>query len=110
MPATAQIKLPSIKGKLFIIGGGNRSQALMKTLVATAAFGPKDNAVVLLMSSEEPDTSFYYFKEDFEPASPIALVNFNFTKDNINNKKWLDSLEHAKLIFITAATRNALWM
>ena len=88
-PATAQTKLPSIKGKLFIIGGGNRSLALMKTLVATAAFGPKDYAVVLPMSSEEPDTSFYYFKEDFEPASSIACVNFNFTKDNTNNKNGL---------------------
>jgi len=106
MPATAQTKLSSIKGKLFIIGGGNRSLALMKTLVATAAFGPKDFAVVLPMSSEEPDTSFYYFKEDFEPASSIALVNFNFTKDNTNNKKWLDSLEHAKLIFITGGDQE----
>ena len=106
LPATAQTKLPSIKGKLFIIGGGNRSLELMKTLVATAAFAPKDYAVVLPMSSEEPDTSFNYFKEDFQPASSVAVVNFNFTKDNTNNKNWLDSLEHAKLIFITGGDQE----
>ncbi len=78
----------------------------MKTLVATAAFAPNDYAVVLPMSSEEPDTSFYYFKEDFEPASNIALVNFNFTKDNTNNRRWLDSLEHAKLIFIIGGNQE----
>ncbi len=106
MPLAAQTKLPSTKGKLFIIGGGNRSLELMKTLVATAAFAPKDYAVVLPMSSEEPDTSFYYFKKDFESASSIDLVNFNFTKQDTNNKKWLDSLEHAKLIFITGGDQG----
>src|SRR5947207_8472291 len=94
----AQTNTESPKGKLFIIGGGDRPPALMQSLLNTAALGAKDYAVVLPMSSENPDTSYYYFKKDFQPVSSRPLVNFNFTAQNVNNKNWLDSLQHAKLI------------
>jgi len=97
----AQSKNAPVKGKLFIIGGGDRSTELMQTLIATARMKPNDYAVVLPMSSEYPDTSFYYFKEDYDPVCKNAIVCFNFTKQNSNSKSWLDSLEHARLIFIT---------
>src|SRR5262245_40547912 len=89
------------KGKLFIIGGEDRSKELMKTLIRTADMKPGDYAVVLPMSSEYPDTSFYYFKEDYDPVCKNAIVCFNFTKQTINKKEWLDSLKTARLIFIT---------
>ena len=87
--ANAQTKSASPKGKLFIIGGGDRPPSLMRSLLTTAALGPNDYAVVLPMSSEQPDTSYYYFKEDFQPVSDKPLVNFNFTSQNVNDKKWL---------------------
>ena len=34
------------------------------------------------------------------------VVNFNFTKEKINNKNWLDSLQKAKLIFITGGDQD----
>ena len=89
------------KGKLFIIGGGDRPPALMQSLLNTAALGPKDYVVVLPMSTESPDTAYYYFKMDLEPLYHNTIVNFNFTADKVNDRNWLDSLEHAKLIFIT---------
>jgi len=101
LPVVAQSGAAPAKGKLFIIGGGDRSRALMQTLIGTAGMKPNDYAVVLPMSSEYPDTSFYYFKEDYDPVCKNAIVCFNFTKQNSNNKNWLDSLEHARLIFIT---------
>ena len=105
LPAISQ-KQPAPKGKLFIIGGGDRPPALMKSLIATAAFSVKDYAVVLPMSSESPDTSFYYFKDDFIPFCSNPIVNFNFTSEKTNNKNWLDSLEQAKLIFITGGDQD----
>lgn len=60
-----------------------------------------DYTVVLPMSSQYPDTSFYYFKADYNPVCKNPIVCFNFTKQTTNNKSWLDSLEHARLIFIT---------
>ena len=105
LPANGQ-EQHTATGKLFIIGGGDRSPALMRSLVATAAFRTNDYAVVLPMSSASPDTAFYYFKADLEPVCTNPIVNFNFTKDRVNNKNWLDSLEHARLIFITGGDQD----
>lgn len=93
-------------GKLFIIGGGDRPPALMRSLVAEAAMKPTDYVIVLPMSSEYPDTAYYYFKEDLQAVCKNAIVNFNFTAQQTNNKKWLDSLEKAKLIFITGGDQD----
>jgi len=89
------------KGKLFIIGGGNRTEALMKTLLQTAGLGTKDYIVVLPMSSAEPDSSYFYFTEDIKTLCGNTIANLNFTADKANNHLWLDSLKNAKLIFIT---------
>jgi cyanophycinase len=102
----AQAKRLKPKGNLFIIGGGDRPPSLVKSLLAVAQLGSKDYIVVLPMSSEEPDSSFYYFKEDVVPACANTIANLNFTKDNVNNKQWLDSLVHAKLIFITGGDQE----
>jgi len=88
-------------GKLFIIGGGDRPLSLMKSLMATAALGVKDYVVVLPMSSEEPDSAFRYFNEDFGRVSHNTIVDLNFTSATVNNERRLDSLRHARLIFIT---------
>lgn len=106
LPVSAQTKPVVANGKLFIIGGGDRGAELMNALVATAALGPKDYVVVLPMSSEEPDTSYYYFKEDLQPVCTNAIVNFNFTNEKVNDKRWLDSLQNARLIFITGGDQQ----
>lgn len=93
-------------GKLFIIGGGSRSLDLMKTLIATAQLKPTDYIVVLPMSSEAPDTSFYYIKNDFQKVCANKIVQLNFTGALVNDKKWLDSLQQAKLVFITGGDQN----
>lgn len=94
------------KGKLFIIGGGDRPPSLMKALVDAAALTKGGYVVVLPMSSASPDTSYYYFKADLEPACKNPIVNFNFTKEKVNDKSWLDSLAKAKLIFITGGDQD----
>lgn len=94
------------KGKLFIIGGGDRPPSLLQSLAATAAMAKDDYVIVLPMSSGEPDTSYYYFKADFETVSRNPIINFNFTKERVNDKHWLDSLEKAKLIFITGGDQD----
>lgn len=94
------------KGKLFIIGGGDRPPSLLQSLAATAAMAKDDYVIVLPMSSGEPDTSYYYFKADFETVSRNPIINFNFTKEKVNDKRWLDSLEKAKLIFITGGDQD----
>ena len=94
------------KGNLFIIGGGNRSPELIQTLIATAKLGTSDYIAILPMSGSEPDTSFFYIKADLKPATTNVIANLNFTKDNVHNSQWLDSLKHAKLIFITGGDQS----
>lgn len=89
------------KGKLFIIGGGDRSDDLMKQVLSVADLTKKDFIVVLPMSSEEPDSSFIFFKTQMIKltSNPIVMLNFNAT--TAQNKTLTDSLQKAKLIFIS---------
>jgi len=102
----AQKRQVEPKGNLFIIGGGDRSAILIKTLLATAKLGDKDYIAILPMCSADPDTSFFYIKADLEPLCANTIANLNFTSALVNNKTWLDSLEHAKLIFITGGDQS----
>ncbi len=97
----AQADTASPKGSLFIIGGGDRPPGLMQQMVAVAGLLPADHIVILPMSSAEPDTSFYYIREDLQPVCRNTIANLNFTSANDHNPVWLDSLRNAKLIFIT---------
>ena len=94
------------KGKLFMIGGGHRSSQLIQTLVSTAQLSSNDYIVVLPMATETPDTAYYYIKIELEKACTNRVVNFKFTKSDTSNTKWLDSLQHAKLIFITGGDQS----
>ena len=94
------------KGTLFIIGGGTRSPQLIKTLISTSRLSPRDYIVILPMSSEEPDSSYYFIKIQLEKACNNTIANLNFHRSDSSNTKWLDSLRHAKLIFITGGDQN----
>ncbi len=104
--ATATTFGQNVKGSLFIIGGGDRPLSMMQQMIATAQLKEKDYVVVLPMSGANPDTSFYYIKEDIQKACNNAIVQFNFTKATVNYQQWLDSLQHAKLIFITGGDQS----
>ena len=96
------------KGSLFIIGGGHRSPALMKTLLAVSSLKTKDYIVVLPMASEETDTAFYYVKTSLVNLCSNTIANLDFSKHNKFDQQWLDSLLHAKLIFICGGDQSRL--
>ncbi len=103
-PVNAQ-KRPN-KGKLFIIGGGNRSSELIQDLIQTAKLGSGDHIAILPMSSQEPDSGYYYIKIQLEKACINTIANLNFTAATISTTQWLDSLRSAKLIFITGGDQQ----
>jgi len=94
------------KGKLFIIGGGNRSDALMKQLLNTAAFSSSDYIVVLPMASEVPDVGFKTVAAQMHKLDNREIKNFNFSKHDLNDKQWIDSLAGAKLIYILGGDQS----
>jgi cyanophycinase len=94
------------KGKLFIIGGGDRTPALMRCMVEAAGMQPSDYVAVLPMSSAEPDTAFHYFSEDLKLVYKGKIVQVHFTKADTANQEKLYQLRNAKLIFITGGDQE----
>jgi len=101
----AQTKLTP-KGVLFIIGGGNRSDALIKQLVTTAQLGAKDYIIVLPMASEIPDSGFKYISQQLRVQTKVPIRNFDFNKHDVKDMKWVDSVAKAKLIYILGGDQN----
>lgn len=94
------------KGSLFIIGGGDRSDALMQQMLDVAKLQPKDYIIVLPMSSEAPDAGFDFLTKQLKKMTPHQMRNFNFSKHDVNDKKWIDSLAGAKLIYILGGDQS----
>lgn len=94
------------KGRLFIIGGGDRSPELIQSLIKTANMGTKDYMIVLPMSSEEPEASYQAIKKQLTLASGNNIGCLNFDASKAKDQKWLDSLTNAKLIFITGGDQS----
>lgn len=101
--ATAQ---SNAKGSLFIIGGGDKSDALIKQLVTTADLTTKDYIIVLPMASGQPDTGFKYITQQLQLHTDVVIRNFDFNKHDVNDKKWNDSLANAKLIYILGGDQS----
>jgi len=94
------------KGNLFIIGGGNRSDALMKEMLNTAALKANDYIIILPMASEIPDSGFKSISAQLKKLDNRTIRNFNFAKHDVNDKKWIDSLAGAKLIYILGGDQS----
>lgn len=95
------------KGSLFIIGGGDRSPELMKTLVATAKLQSNSYIVVLPMATSIPEESVAFISSQISAICPNHIASFNFTKTQANdNQSWIDSVKNATLIYITGGDQN----
>ncbi|RBQ03445.1 cyanophycinase [Pedobacter miscanthi] len=94
------------KGNLYIIGGGDRSDALMKEMLNTASLKASDYIIVLPMASEVPDVGFGTISAQLKKLDNRTIRNFNFSKHDVNDQKWIDSLAGAKLIYILGGDQN----
>ncbi|GAB4340589.1 MAG: cyanophycinase [Flammeovirgaceae bacterium] len=93
-------------GELFIIGGGPRPEHLFERMLKEAGVTPQDYVLVLPMSSEEPDSSFFYIKKDFVREGINDVRNYYFAKGSDLKPEQYDSLKNAKLIFFTGGDQN----
>lgn len=95
------------KGKLFIIGGGERSSALIADLVKTSELRSTDYIVILPMATSVPEESIAYISEQISEFSNNKIVSFNFSKEQANNNtNWIDSVKNARLIYVTGGDQN----
>ena len=93
-------------GHLFIIGGGEKTEALMKELLKVSGTGPADYVIILPMSSEDPDSSVIFAQEDFASVGIKNVIGFNFTQNGPVPQSRIDSMMNAKLIFITGGDQT----
>jgi cyanophycinase len=93
-------------GKLFIIGGGEKTIPLMQDLIKTAGISKDDYVLVLPMSSEVPDSAVIWTQEDFASAGFTNVIGFNFLENMLPEPSKIDSLKKARLIFISGGDQN----
>lgn len=96
----------SLSGKLFIIGGGNRSDAMMNELIDLAGIRKAGYVYVLPMASSEPDSAILWAKEDFRNTGIKNISGFAFRQGETPPKAQLDSLRNAKLIYISGGDQS----
>ena len=94
------------KGKLFIIGGGERPPAMMQRLAVEAGLDKGGYVVVLPMSSEEPDSAFYYTQISLVELGYKNVYKLFCTKEQSNDLAKVDSIANAKLIYITGGDQS----
>ena len=95
------------KGSLFIIGGGSRSASLVKDMVETAGFKSSDYIVILPMATSVPQESIDNISTQLSEHCKNKITSFNFTKSQADsNQSWIDSVQNARLIYITGGDQN----
>lgn len=90
----------SANGKLFIIGGGDRTPFLMEEMKRVSGILPGDTIGVLPMAGEEPDSSFWYFKKDIPASWGVRVVNLNFSDSLASIDQLKKQIQDAKILFI----------
>lgn len=101
---TAQTNNP--KGTLFIIGGGPRPADMIKRIAKESGLDKGGYAVILPMSSIEPDTSIFYTTKSFSEIGLTNIYGLEFEKGEKPNKAKIDSILNAKLVYISGGDQS----
>ncbi len=101
-----QPEVPENAGTLFIIGGGSRPPALVSELIELAGIRDQGYGIILPMSSEEPDSSIYYARLQFEDAGLTNVRGMHFSEPADYTAPRIDSVLNASLIYISGGDQN----
>lgn len=96
----------SARGKLVIIGGGDKSDKILKEMLVSAGLETTGYIAVLPMASEQPDSAFIDFAAEMKSVTPLPCINFNFSNASIERQSKLDSLKKAPLIYICGGDQS----
>lgn len=94
------------QGSLFIIGGGSRPVDMVARIATESGIDKGGYAVILPMSSAEPDTSVFYAKKQFTALGFKNVYGLQFTKDENLNQAKVDSIRNAKLVYISGGDQS----
>jgi len=94
------------KGSLFIIGGGSRPMEMMQRIATESGIDKGGYAVILPMSSEEPDSAIYYTGRSFSKAGYTNVYGLQFEKGEKHNQAKTDSIRNARLVYISGGDQS----
>ncbi len=97
----AGIQAQSSKGKLFIIGGGDKPPEMLKRIIDECRISSGGYAVILPMSSTQPVASALDAKGLFNEAGLQNIFPVYCTAEEANSTVKADSIRHAKLVYMT---------
>ena len=95
-----------IHGRLYIIGGGERTDEMLNELIYLSGIRTDGYMYVLPMASSVPDSAIIWAREDFSVTGIKKVSGFNFLKGEVPPEEKLDSLKNAKLIYISGGDQS----
>lgn len=101
------VAAPGTKGKLFIIGGGDRPPELIADLIRVAGLSAADYIPVFPQASSIPDTSFLYADQQFAALGITRAVNYYFPAGHALPASAIDSIRNAKLIYLPGGAQDS---
>ena len=96
------------QGKFFIIGGGKRSEEMVKRIIKEAGVNKKKYIAIIPFASEDQDSAIYFASQQFFRAGINNIIGINHHKGQAISKSTLDSISSATLIYITGGDQNRL--
>jgi cyanophycinase len=94
------------EGKLFIIGGGSVTSAMIDKMIMESAIDKGGYGVILPMSSEEPDTAILEFRTLFAGRGCSNVYGLNFRKGESFSPSRIDSIRNARLVFMSGGDQS----
>ena len=94
------------EGKLFIIGGGSVTSAMIDKMIQESAIDKGGYGVILPMSSEEPDTAILEFRTLFSERGCSNIYGLNFRKGESFSPSRIDSIRNARLVFMSGGDQS----
>lgn len=94
------------KGKLVIIGGGSRPEMMVDRIIKESGVDKSGYAIILPMSSSEPDSAVYYSGRQFIEKGIKHIYGLDFVKGEALHASKVDSIRNAKMIYISGGDQN----
>ncbi|HMX04029.1 MAG TPA: cyanophycinase [Chitinophagales bacterium] len=101
-----KVNIPAAKGKLFIIGGGDRGDSLMQAMLDAAGWEKGDLITAITLPSGWGDSAYIWLNNDFKKLTGQNCVKFDSAAVHVPAK--LDSLRMSKVIFISGGDQNKM--
>ncbi len=105
-PAQQETAAVYPKGKLFIIGGGDRGDSLMQEMLDASGWKPGDLITTITLPSGWGDSAYIWLNTDFKRLTGQNCVKFDSAAIGVPEK--LDSLRRSKVIFISGGDQNKM--